>query len=103
MRYMIRDVVHGVLNFVDDKTITTLPTGATALTDAEWLNRHLIEPAEIARAKRNKLIAQSDWSALADAPLTAAQKTAWKAYRQALRDITIQPDFPLAIVWPTIP
>lgn len=103
MRYMIKNLGDGTVGFFDEPTIATLPIGATALTDAEWGKRHLIIPAEIARSKRNALIAQSDWAALADAPLTAAQKSAWMIYRQALRDISIQPDFPLVISWPNKP
>jgi len=54
------------------------------------------------RAKRNGLLAQSDWTQLPDSPLTAAQKQAWAAYRQALRDITKQAD-PNNIQWPGVP
>jgi hypothetical protein len=35
--------------------------------------------------------------------LTTAQIDAWKVYRQALRDITDQPDYPRTIIWPTLP
>jgi len=35
------------------------------------------------RTARNQLLAQSDWTQLADAQ---CDKTAWAAYRQALRD-----------------
>ena len=40
------------------------------------------------RAKRNSLIASSDWTVLSDSPLSAELKTAWLEYRQDLRDIT---------------
>lgn len=36
------------------------------------------------RNMRNNLLAGSDWSQLPDAPV---DKTAWAAYRQALRDL----------------
>lgn len=49
-----------------------------AIIDAYW---------NLLRQKRNLLIAQSDWTVLPDAPLTSEQKTAWKAYRDALRDL----------------
>jgi hypothetical protein len=49
---------------------------------------------------RDFLLIQSDWTMLPDAP---TDKKAWKAYRQALRDITQQPGFPDNIVWPTKP
>ena len=52
------------------------------------------------RKKRNALLAASDWTQLPDVPLET--KEAWAAYRQALRDITEQPD-PFNIVWPTPP
>lgn len=49
---------------------------------------------------RDSLLTQSDWTILPDAP---TDKKAWKAYRQALRDITKQPGFPDNITWPTKP
>ena len=49
---------------------------------------------------RNKLLTQSDWTQMPDVPLIGKQ--AWAAYRQALRDITLQTD-PFAIVWPVAP
>lgn len=54
----------------------------------------------LVRAQRNALLKQSDWTQLPDVPL--ATKEAWATYRQALRDITNQPD-PLNIVWPVPP
>lgn len=56
---------------------------------------------ESALDKRNGLLAASDWTQLPDVPL--ATKEAWATYRQALRDITDQPGYPLEVVWPTPP
>ena len=53
-----------------------------------------------ARCKRNTLLAASDWTQVADAPVDQA---AWAAYRQALRDITAQDGFPESIDWPAVP
>lgn len=53
-----------------------------------------------ARAKRNFLLKESDWTQTEDAPV---DKAAWKTYRQALRDITTQPNFPYSIDWPIEP
>lgn len=55
------------------------------------------------RAERNMKIAACDWTALSDAPLTTTEKTNWKAYRQALRDVTAQPTFPQSVEWPVAP
>lgn len=59
--------------------------------------------AAAVRAERNAKIAASDWTVLSDAPLTTTQKTAWKTYRQALRDITEQATFPQSVAWPELP
>lgn len=53
-----------------------------------------------ARATRNNLIAASDWTQVADAPV---DKAAWAAYRKALRDLPKQAGFPLTITWPIAP
>jgi hypothetical protein len=39
------------------------------------------------RSQRDQLLAQSDWTQMADSPLSAEQKEAWATYRQALRDL----------------
>jgi hypothetical protein len=52
------------------------------------------------RTQRNKLLKESDWTQVADAPV---DKAAWATYRQALRDITEQAGFPNNINWPTKP
>lgn len=40
------------------------------------------------RRQRDYLLATTDWTQMADSPLTSAKKAEWAAYRQALRDIT---------------
>ena len=54
----------------------------------------------IVRNQRDRLLQASDWTQLPDVPL--ATKEAWAAYRQALRDVTLQPD-PFNIIWPQPP
>ena len=39
------------------------------------------------RAKRNKLLQESDWTQTVDSPLTDAKRAEWATYRQALRDL----------------
>lgn len=51
------------------------------------------------RQERNRYLVACDWTQLPDAPVDA---TAWAEYRQALRDITLQPN-PFNIVWPEEP
>jgi hypothetical protein len=47
--------------------------------------------ATTVRSKRTELLADTDWTQLADAPADASQ---WATYRQALRDITDHESFP---------
>jgi hypothetical protein len=52
------------------------------------------------RDQRNRLLAGSDWTQVADAPV---DKAAWVIYRQALRDMPQQSGFPSDVIWPTAP
>ena len=54
------------------------------------------------RGKRDALLAQSDWTQVADAPVDT---TAWATYRQALRDISTHANWPNLdeADWPTKP
>lgn len=56
-----------------------------------------------ARAVRKAMLDQSDWSQFPDNGLSEEQRALWVAYRQALRDISLQPEFPSNIDWPTAP
>jgi hypothetical protein len=51
--------------------------------------------------KRKKLLTGTDWTQLPD--VTLSNKAAWATYRQALRDITAQADYPTQINWPAAP
>lgn len=67
-------------------------------TDAE-----IIELAiNSVRNNRDKLLLQSDWTQLKDAPLTDAQRQAWATYRQSLRDLPATVDIN-NIVYPEKP
>ena len=52
------------------------------------------------RGERDRLLAASDWTQVADAPVDAA---AWAAYRQTLRDVPQDFASPDEVVWPTAP
>ena len=54
----------------------------------------------IIRETRNELLAECDWTQLADIP--SETKEAWTIYRQALRNITTQSS-PFSIIWPVKP
>ena len=61
---------------------------------------------ETLRVKRNKLLADTDYTVLQDSTFTDAQVAEWVVYRQALRDITnglTTKDEVEAVVFPTKP
>ena len=56
------------------------------------------------KATRQKLLIDSDWTDTLSAKtrLGDVLYQAWQDYRQALRDITLQPDYPMEVIWPTL-
>lgn len=58
------------------------------------------ELARNARIRRDRLLAQSDWTQMPDAPLGDAARALWAEYRQMLRDVPVQDGFPQRIAWP---
>lgn len=54
------------------------------------------------KEKRNKLLAECDWTQAVDTALSDSKKAEWATYRQALRDIGGQADVD-NITWPTAP
>ncbi|BDQ34056.1 tail fiber assembly protein [Pseudodesulfovibrio portus] len=55
------------------------------------------------RAARDRLLVESDWTQLADSPLSPDERTAWATYRQGLRSVPQQAGFPDAVQWPVHP
>jgi len=62
--------------------------------------RELEQEANEARTQRDALLAETDWTQVADAPVDAQ---AYADYRQALRDVPQQSGFPGDIDWPEAP
>jgi hypothetical protein len=52
------------------------------------------------KGKRTRLLMNSDWTQLPDAPVDQA---AWAEYRQKLRNLTLQEGFPFDFEWPETP
>lgn len=80
------------------------PDDATHILEGEPVT--LAEPLHVVlnniRCTRNMLLAECDYSQLADAMLTPEQHTAYLMYRQALRDLPSVCD-PYNPVYPTKP
>lgn len=77
-----------------------------SLVDKTHYDRNAIYYAKVdAYATRHQLLSTSDWTQLPDVQnnLDVEDKQLWIEYRQALRDITEQPGWPLNIDWPKRP
>lgn len=55
------------------------------------------------RGERFMRLLASDWTQLPDTQLDQAQKNRWTKYREDLRNVTKQKDFPNKINWPEEP
>lgn len=71
-------------------------------TDAEKAADDLPYLLPNLRSRRDALLSQCDWTQAIDAPLSDAQKQAWRDYRQLLRDLPSTTD-PANPVWPNRP
>jgi len=57
------------------------------------------DAAAKARKIRDDLLIETDWLGLSDVTMSSA----WATYRQALRDVPEQDNFPHTITWPDKP
>ena len=73
------------------------------LVEAEVARLIAEQPAKEARAKRDRLLIESDWVTIRAMDTGDPVPTEWQTYRQALRDIPEQTGFPEEIDWPQEP
>ena len=78
----------------EEGNVQTVSAQQTAYT-----TRRNNEKAVVERTTRDTLLKETDHFALSDVTMTDAMKT----YRQALRDVPQQSEFPNTITWPTKP
>ena len=86
--------------YTDRPATDTEPAQTAAEQEAAYKAMKDAAQAESVRQQRTDKLKDSDWTQLAD---STADKTAWATYRQALRDITSQAEFPWGVQWPTQP
>ena len=78
---------------------TYLKGYAPKKTEKQKLN----ELATTIRSKRNLLLADTDYLLMPDYPISEEYLEKVKEYRQQLRDITKQENFPTSVVFPNFP
>jgi hypothetical protein len=74
---------------------------------ATWLayakQQEADKQAQTIRDKRDKLLSDTDWTQVDDAPISDVDRESMRQYRQALRDITSQEGFPYNVNFPEKP
>jgi hypothetical protein len=127
MYYFTYELATGKITQIQDFVFAEIETGSSMVASDTWpdpVRQHysrelgLIPRSDLAefehqrtlariRQRRNRRLAESDWTQLPDTALTAEQRTAWSTYRQALRDITeslpaqLEPNH--QVTWPSQP
>lgn len=79
--------------------LTYLKGYAPKKTEEQKLN----ELATTIRSKRNSLLAETDYLLMNDYPINDEDLARIKKYRQELRDLTKQENFPTHVVFPNLP
>ena len=82
---------------------TDIEQPSDAEIEAEVAQLIAEQPAKEARAKRDRLLTESDWVTIRATERGDPVPTEWQTYRQALRDIPDQTGFPEEIEWPQEP
>ena len=85
--WVVPDVTQDAL----DAAIAAYDDGAAKLA-IKW---------QAVRWQRDKLLLDSDWTQVADSPLSDSDKAKWASYRQKLRDVPAQSD-PYNVTWPAL-
>jgi hypothetical protein len=88
-----------ILTLVNERKVVLVDRAVEPMPQAQ-IDVITTAKAQDTRNQRNVLLAASDWTQVDDAPV---DKAAWATYRQALRDITSQVDFPHTVTWPAKP
>ena len=90
---------------LEEPLMVEVPTSKYEAVLQEWLliktNQPVIPEAEIVRKTRNEILSGTDFTQLADYPKES--QTLYATYRQELRDISLQADFPENVTWPESP
>lgn len=116
--YGIYPVVRTDMPNIDESAQSAVKNETPTLVDGSWTlgwsienktaeetTAFNIEKANENRVKRNILLGQSDWTQMNDSPLSNEDKTAWATYRQNLRDLPTNDNWPNLTDsdWPTKP
>ena len=93
-------------SYVENGQVRAMPESPGDGYDFNYTTKQWAQNPErlwhLVRLQRDRLIAETDWRVVVAMESGQALSPEWQAYRQALRDVTVQAD-PLAIEWPPVP
>lgn len=106
--FTLEDEYTAIANFCNEngyyiEEIEPLEDGTRQFTIKEPTKPSLEELANRVRSLRNALLAKTDYLVMPDYPIGGAELNEVKAYRQELRDISKQKDFPNDVTYPEKP
>ena len=102
----------GNVTYTYDEYLLTMPdrdglekivTDNTAVWLAYAETQEVNQLATDVRTQRDKLLYDTDWTQVDDAPISDVDRESMRQYRQALRDITSQDGFPYNVKFPEKP
>jgi Phage tail assembly chaperone protein len=107
--FVLEGIANSSTNYIKNNSIAEKPTKPEGYYVFDFYTEQWVfdrATAElVALSKRDKLLAEGPdrispmwWSSM-----TPEEQQAWTDYRQALLDITEQPNYPQEIIWPTKP
>tara|TARA_Y100000015_G_scaffold32416_1_gene32247 strand:+ start:2683 stop:3213 length:531 start_codon:yes stop_codon:yes gene_type:complete len=88
---------------VDSEGNVTTTSYTAAQNEAAYRASVDATTAAAVRVARDKKLTDTDWTQMADSPLTSDKKTEWASYRTSLRDLPSASGFPHTMTWPTEP
>ncbi len=91
---------------IDNTTVADMSTEEQTAFDAmvsDWNDGEADRNLSVLRAERNAKLAETDWIVTMHKELGTNIPTAWKTYRQALRDITDSATSLDDVTWPEKP
>lgn len=92
-----------------DKLTHFLKESTPYLVDGKWHIQHVPEKLPLSQAEKNikierdRLLSETDWVVVKAMETQTEIAKEWSTYRQELRDITFQANFPYDVKWPNKP
>jgi hypothetical protein len=86
-----------------------LKQSAPYQVNGKWQIHHTVETLPVAqatknvKAERDRLLAETDWVVAKAYETQTPVPQEWAEYRQSLRDLPLQPNFPHDVSWPSKP